>query len=166
MDLKEQIKDDLKEAIKKREQARCSTLRFLLSSILAKEKEKRYKILKEKPELKGREFEKESVLTDEEIIEVVQREIKKRKEAILGFEKGKREDLIKKEKEEIEVLKKYLPEQLSEEELIEKIKQVINKVNAQGLKDMGKVMKELMPKIKGRADSSEASRIVREMLSF
>ena len=108
---------------------------------------------------------KEGELIDEEIIEVIFSEIKKRKEAISGFEKGEREDLIKKEKAEIEVLERYLPGQLSEEELRKLVKETIKAVGAQEIKDMGKVMTEVMPKIKGKADGGVVSKIVKELLS-
>jgi hypothetical protein len=110
MTLKQKIQKDLNTALKERKEIEISVLRLLSAAILNKEKEKRYKISKEGNELKEEELEKESQLTDEEIIEVLQSEIKKRKEAILGFEKGQRQDLAEKEKGEIEILKKYLSE--------------------------------------------------------
>jgi uncharacterized protein YqeY len=133
----------------------------LKAAIFDREKEKRYKISKEKEGLKEEELEKESQLSDEEIIEVIHSEIKKRKEAILEFEKGKREDLVKKEKEEIEILKNYLPEQLSEKEIENLAKEIIEKV---GL-NFGMVMKEIMPKVKGRAEGALVSKIVKELIS-
>jgi uncharacterized protein YqeY len=165
MSLKEKIDEDLKRAMKEKKEREVSTLRLLKAAIFDREKEKRYKISKEKEELKEEELEKESQLSDEEIIEVIHSEIKKRKEAILEFEKGKREDLVKKEKEEIEILKNYLPEQLSEKEIEKLAKEIIEKVGAKDIKDMGKVMKELMPKVKGRADGALVSKIVKELLS-
>jgi uncharacterized protein YqeY len=165
MSLKEKIDEDLKRAMKEKKEREVSTLRLLKAAIFNREKEKRYKISKEKEELKEEELEKESQLSDEEIIEVIHSEIKKRKEAILEFEKGKREDLVKKEKEEIEILKNYLPEQLSEKEIEKLAKEVIEKVGAKDIKDMGKVMKELMPKVKGRTDGALVSKIVKELIS-
>jgi uncharacterized protein YqeY len=165
MSLKEKIDEDLKMAMKEKKEREVSTLRLLKAAIFDREKEKRYKISKEKEGLKEEELEKESQLSDEEIIEVIHSEIKKRKEAILEFEKGKREDLVKKEKEEIEILKNYLPEQLSEKEIEKLAKEIIEKVGAKDIKDMGKVMKELMPKVKGRADGTLVSKIVKELLS-
>jgi uncharacterized protein YqeY len=165
MKLREKIDQDLREAMKGRKEREVSALRLLKASIFNKEKEKRYKISQEKKELKEEELEKESQLSDEEIIEVITSEIKKRKEAILEFEKGKREDLVQKEKEEIRVLEKYLPEQLSEEEIERLAKEIIKKVGAKDIKDMGRVMKELMPKVKGRAEGGLISKIVRELLS-
>jgi uncharacterized protein YqeY len=100
---------------------------------------------------------------------VASSEIKKRKDAIALYEKGNRPELADKEKKEIEILKKYLPEQLSEEELKKLIQESIAKVGGPNghpeIKDMGRVMADLNPKIKGKADSGEASKIVKELLS-
>lgn len=164
MTLKERIQDEMKLALRERRDETLSVLRMLAASILSKEKEKRYKINKEKPGLTTSELEKESQLSDEETIDVISSEIKKRKEALLAFEKGGRQDLAKKEKKEMEVLEKYLPEQLSEENLKELAKEAIEKVGAKEVKDTGKVMAELMPKVKGKAEGSEVNRIVRELL--
>jgi uncharacterized protein YqeY len=165
MSLKEKIEEDLKRAMKEKKEREISVLRLLKNAIFLKEKEKRYKIFSQKKGIKEEELEKESQLSDEEIIEVILSEIKKRKEAILEFEKGKREDLVKKEGEEIEILRRYLPEQLSEEEIRKLAKEIIEKVGAKEMKDMGKVMKELMPKVKGRAEGEVVSKIVKELLS-
>lgn len=164
MALKGNIRENLKEAVKNREELKSSVLRLLLAAIFNKEKEKRYKLSKEKPELSGEELEEESQLNDEEVIEVISSEVKKRKESILEFEKGKREDLVEKEKKELDILQKYLPEQLSEEELQKLAKEAIDKTGAKEIKDMGKVMQEVMPKVKGKADGSLVSRIVKDLL--
>lgn len=175
--LKHQIQNDATNALKSDNQLMAETLRMVLAFIITKEKEKRYKISKHlsaqagKPELKEEELIKESGLTDEEIIDVLSSEIKKRKDAIVLYEKGNRQELADKEKEEIEVLKKYLPEQLSEEELKKIIKESINRIKdpsspaGSSGQVMGKVMQDLMPKVKGKADASEISRIVKELLS-
>jgi len=181
--------------LKERKEIEVSTLRMLSAAIFNKEKEKRYRVSKEKPELLGEELEKESQLTDEETIAVISSEIKKRKEAILKFsayaegyggpavapqagaEAGKKEKIesfINKEKKEIEVLQKYLPEQLSEEEIKKLAKEAVAAYKASlapeerekvGIKDMGRVMAELMPKIKGKADGSLVNKIVKELLT-
>ncbi len=164
MALKGNIRENLKEAVKNREELKSSVLRLLLAAIFNKEKEKRYKLSKEKPELSGEELEEKSQLNDEEVIEVISSEVKKRKESILEFEKGKREDLVEKEKKELDILQKYLPEQLSEEELQKLAKEAIEKVGAKELKDMGKIMAELMPQVKGKADGSLVSKIVKDLL--
>ena len=164
MALKEIIQGDLNEAIKGKEELRCSVLRMVIAAILNREKEKRYKLTKEKPDLKESELAKESQLTDEEVIEVVSSEIKKRRESVAGYEKGGRDELAEKEKKEIEILQKYLPEQLSEEELKKLVQEAIDKVGAKEQKDMGKVMAELMPSVKGKADGSLISKVVKELL--
>jgi len=164
--LKQKIQNELNRALKGGDEITRSTLRILLAMILNREKEKRYKIAKEQRDVPEKELVKKSNLIDEEIIEVIASEIKKRKEAILEFEKGKREDLVRKEKAEIEVLQKYLPEQLSEQELQKMVKEAIGKTGAKEIKDMGRVMAQIMPQAKGRADGSEISKIVKETLSF
>ena len=98
------------------------------------------------------------------MLEVISSEVKKHKESISGFEKGERQDLVEKEKRELEILQKYLPEQISEEEIKEIAKEAIQETGAKEIKDMGKVMADIMPKIKGRADGSQASKIVKELL--
>ncbi len=163
--LKQTIQSDLTQALKRGDEITCSTLRMLLAAILSKEKEKRYKISKEEPELTEKELAEKSFLTDEELIEVISSEIKKRKEAILGFEKGERKELAEKEKSEMEVLEKYLPEQLSEEEIKKLAKEAIKKAGATEMKDMGRVMAEMMSKVRGKADGSVVSRIVKELLA-
>lgn len=162
--LKQQIQGDVTNALKQGNQVVVGVLRMTVSSINAKEKEKRYKISKEELGLKEGELVKKSGLTDDEIISVVSSEIKKRKDAIALYEKGKRQELADKEKGEIEILQKYLPEQLSNEELAKLIKESIDKAGAKEMKDMGKVMADLAPKVKGKADNSEISRIVKELL--
>jgi len=173
--IQSKLQNDLRTALKGRRKLEVSTLRLLGAAIINKEKEKRMKNATTEKDLKEEELVEKSRLTDEEIIEVVLSEIKKRKEAILGFsagsvsaparEKAKIQNLIDKEKEEIKILKKYLPEQLSEEEVRKLAKDVVEKTKAQSMKDIGKVMKKLMPKIKGKADGSLVSKIVKELLT-
>jgi len=164
MFLKEKIQQDLKNALKEGKDLEVSVLRLLQSVILNKEKEKRYKINKDQSNLVEDKLEKESQLTDEEIIETLFGEIKKRKESIVLFEKGKREDLAQKEKKEIEILQRYLPEQLSEAEVKTLAQEIIKKTGAKDIKDMGKVMKQLMEKVKGQIDGNLVSKIVKELL--
>ena len=155
MALKQTIQANTTEAMKAGDQFLVGTLRMLSASIITKEKEKKYK---------GK-IEGEAQLTDEEIIDVISSEIKKRKDAIVLYEQGKRPELAEIEKKEIEILKKYLPEQLPVEELKKIIAESISKTGAAGMKDMGKVMADLNPKIKGKADGGEVSKIVKELLS-
>jgi uncharacterized protein YqeY len=162
--LKQQIQADSKEALKKGEDFALGVLRMLLASISSKEKEKRYKISKEKPEIKEQDLIKNSELSEEEIIDAVSSEVKKRKDAIVLYEKGNRQELVDKEKREIEVLQKYLPEQLSSEELKKLVEESIIKTEAKEMKDMGRVMSDLTPKIKGKADGGQVSKMVKEIL--
>ena len=163
--LKKEIQNAVNQALKSGDHLSAETLRMLLASITSKEKEKRYTISKEKPDASEEQLVKGSELTDEQIIEAVSSEIKKRKDAIALYEKGNRPELADKEKKEIEILKKYLPEQLSADNLKKLITESITKTGASEMKDMGKVMADLSPKIKGKADSGEVSRIVKELLS-
>ncbi len=165
MNSKERLYQDLNTALKEKKELETSVLRQLLAAVLNKEKEKRYKISKEKPEASGDELDKECQLADEEVMDVISSEIKKRKESIELFEKGRRQELADKEKKEAEILSKYLPEQLPEEEVKKLVQEAITKVGAKEMKDMGKVMAELMPKTKGRADGSLVSKIVKELLA-
>ena len=103
-------------------------------------------------------------INDELLIDVVSKEIKTRNESIKEFEKGNRDDLINKTKEEIEVLSTYLPEQLTEEELNEIIDKVFNEVNPTGMSDMGKVMGKVTPLVKGKADMGLVSSIIKSKL--
>jgi len=178
--VKEKIREDLNSVLKEKKELEVSVLRLLSAAIFNREKEKRYKLSKEKPEFSefaeadvsshasakaaAEELEKESALSDEEVLEVISSEIKKRKEAILEFDKGERQDLVGKERKELEILQKYLPKQLSEEEIKKLAKEAIEKTGAKEPKDMGKVMAELMPNIKGRAEGSLVSKIVKELL--
>ena len=163
MSLKQDIQNNLKSAFKNRRELETGTLRMLNSQILNKEKEKRNKLSGEN--LSEDELVKKSELIDEEIVEVVLSEVKKRKEAIEGYEKWGREKMAEKERRELEILEKYMPEQLSEEEVKKMVKEVIDKVGAEDLKDIGKVMAELMPKVKGKAEGGMVSKTVKELLS-
>ncbi len=161
--LKQQIQDDVNNSLKKGNQVIVGVLRMALATITSKEKEKRYKISKTEPNLAEQDLIKKSELTDDEIISVLSSEIKKRKDAIVLYKKGNRPELADKEKKEIEILKKYLPEQLSDEELRKLIQESINKVGAKEIKDTGKIMADLMPKVKGKADGDEISKIIKEL---
>lgn len=165
MTLLEKIQEDLKAALMGKKEAELSVLRMVLASVSNKETEKRTKIWKEKPNLSSEELGKESKLSDEEMIGVISSEVKKRRESIVEFEKGGREDLVKKEKSELEILQKYLPEQISEEETKKIVSEVITRTGAKEIKDMGKVMGIITAQVKGKADMSMVSKIVKESLS-
>ncbi len=144
--LKQRIKNDLNEALKKGDDISRSVLGMVLAAIMNKELAKA----------------KES--TDEEAIEILFSELKKRKESVAAFEKGNRQDLADKEKKEIVILQKYLPELMSEEEIRKVVKSAVEKTGAKDAKDIGKVMKEIAPQVKGKADGSLVSKIVKEAL--
>ncbi len=162
--LKEKIEKDFQDALKENNKPKISSLRMLKAAIVNREKEKRYNLGKGKTEASGKEIKEESRLTDEEIVKIIFSEIKKRREAITLFRKGKREDLAEKEEAGARVLEAYLPEQISEEEINRLAREAIGKAGAKGIKDMGRVMKELMPKLNNRADGSLVSRVVRGLL--
>ena len=158
--LKQTIQTDLNQALKQGDKA-ADTLRMLLASIQAKEKDKRYKISKEVPE---QELEEKSQLTDSEITDIIFSEIKKRKEAAQAFEAGDRPEMAQKEKGELLVLEKYMPEQLSSEELEKIVQESISKTGAQTMQDIGKVMGQVMPQTKGKADGKEINEMVKKLL--
>ena len=164
MEIKQQIQNNIREFLKSGDQLASGTLRMVLASVISKEKEKRYNVSKKKPNLEEQDLIKESELTDEETIGVLLSEIKKRKDAIVLYEKGNRQELADKEKKEIEIIQKYLPEQIPIDELKKIVEESVNKTGAKEMKDMGRVMADLMPKVKGKADSGEISKIVKELL--
>jgi len=153
--LKQTIQNATTEALKSKDSFTVGVLRMLSAAITSKEKDKKYK----------EKIEGDVVLTDEQVLEVVSSEIKKRKDAIVLYEQGKRPELAEGERKEIEILIKYLPEQLSAEELRKLVEGSIKKTGATEIKDTGKIMADLMPKIKGRADNSEVSKIIKELLA-
>jgi len=162
--MKQKIQEDVKQAMRDGDTLKTGALRMLLSSLLNKEKEKRYKISKDNPQFAESEVDEKSQLSEEEIQEVVSSEFKKRREAIEGFEKGGREEMAEKERKEMEILQAYMPEQLKEEQIRELVKEAINATGATGVQEMGKVMGSLMPKVKGKADGGLVNKIVKEML--
>jgi uncharacterized protein YqeY len=153
MSLKDKIIRDFKEAFKGKEEIKLSVLKLLQAEIHNAEIAKRAKTGKEE------------ALGEDEIIDVVSREIKKRKDAIELYEKGGRQELAVKERQEIDFLKFYLPEQLSEEEIRNLVKKAIAQTGAKEIEEMGRVMGVLSPQIKGRADGGLVSKIVKECLT-
>ena len=162
--LKEQIQKDVVQAMKDGRKQELLVLRTLLACILNFEKEKHYKISKEKPSLTQEELDEQSKINDDETMTVIAYEVKKRKEAISNFKQGKRDDLVAQEQAQLEILEKYLPEQVSEQEIKAKAGEIIKKLGAQGPKDMGKVIGELMSEFKNRADGGVAAKIVKDLL--
>ncbi|MCX6720772.1 MAG: GatB/YqeY domain-containing protein [Candidatus Staskawiczbacteria bacterium] len=153
--LKQTIQIATTEALKSKDSFVVGTLRMLLASVQAKEKEKKFK----------EKIEGEAQLTDEQILETISSEIKKRKDAIALYTQGNRPELADREKKEIEVLIKYLPAQLSTEDIKKLVAESIASTGAASIKDMGKVMADLSPKVKGKADGGEVSKIVKELLA-
>lgn len=162
MNLKERINQDIKKAMQGKNELLLLVLRGLNAAIHNKEIEKRTKLSKEEKDIK--KLEELSKLTDEEIIEAIAGEAKKRKDAIIEFEKGNRQDLVDKESKELEFIKQYLPEQMGEEAIKEIVKKAIEESGAAGPKDTGKVMSAIMPQLKGKADGQLVSKIVGGML--
>jgi len=144
--IKEKLTSDLKESLKSGDKAKLSVVRMLLSSI------------------KNKEIDKRGELSEDEGLDVLSHAAKLRKESIEEFAKGGREDLVQKEKEELKVVENYLPEQLSEDKLKEIAKLAILEVSATSAKDIGKVMKILMPRLKGKADGKIVNKIVQQAL--
>lgn len=144
--LLDQIQSDLKEAQLARDEVKVSTLRLLLS------------------EIKNKEISKGGVLSDEEIVAIIQREVKKRKEAAAGFRSGGREESAVKEELEAKVLEAYLPSQLGTEELTKIVEETITELGASSISDMGKVIGAVMGKVKGRADGGIVSQLVKSKL--
>lgn len=153
--LKNKIQEDLNLALKEKNELEVSVLRLVLAAVLSKEKDKRFKSGKAE----------DVPLTEEELIETISSETKKRREAVELYIRGARPELAEKEKKEMEILQKYLPEQISEEEIKKLVREAVVKTEAKEIKDMGRVMAELMPQVKGKADSSLVSKIVKESLS-
>ncbi len=164
MSLKIKIQEDLKTALMGKKELELSVLRMLLSAVNNKETEKKTKIWKEKPEMAPEIIQKEAELSDEEIFDVISSEIKKRREAIEGFEKGGRKESADKERKELAILQKYLPEQMPEDEIKKMVQEAIKKTGAKEIKDMGKVMGIITAQAKGKADMSQVSKIVKELL--
>lgn len=142
----EKLKQDMVEAMKDKDKERLTTIRMI------------------KGDLDKEHIDKKREINDDLLIEVVNRGIKQRKDSIAEFEKGGRNDLIEKTQAEIEILQSYLPAQLSEEEVSLIIDEAFQIVNPEGPRDMGKIMKEVQPKLKGRADMKQVSEIIKSKL--
>ena len=163
MSLAETIKADIKTAMLAKNAERVATLRMLAAAASNKQTEKRAKIAKagETSEEKLIELSK---LTDEEMLEVISSEAKKRKDAIGQFEQGGRPELAEGEKKELQILTEYLPAQMGEDELKKIVEAAVKELNASGLRDMGKVMGAVMPKVKGKADGEMVKKIAQQIL--
>ena len=145
-DLKQKLTDDLKKAMKDGNTEKRSVLRLLMSSI------------------KNAEIAKQAPLENSDILGVIAKDVKQHQESIEAFRQGNRQDLVAKEEAEMAILQEYLPEQMTRDDIVAEAKKVISAVGAQGPGDKGKVMKELMPQMKGRADGKEINEVVTELL--
>ena len=146
MTLREKIEGDIVQAMRARDQGRLDALRFLRSVIQAQEKSKG------------------ESLDDEGVVQVVSKQVNDRRESIRMFQEGNREDLVAKESVELEVLEAYLPPQLSQDELAQLVRQVIEEVGATTARDKGRVMGRLMPQVRGKADGTEVNALVEQIL--
>jgi len=147
MSIEEQLLQDMKLAMKAGKKLELETVRILRAQI------------------KTASIDKRDDLSDSEVAQVLQKEAKKRKEAIEMYKKGGREDLVNKESAELEIISKYLPEQLSDEELDSIIKETISTLQVTSEKDMGRVMGAVMPKVKGKADGKAVQQKVKDIFA-
>ena len=144
MTLKERLTNDLKDAMKNKDQVRKSVVTLVRAAIKQKEVDERVE------------------LDDVDVMDIVSKQLKQRNEALVDFKKAGRDDLISQTEEEIEILLTYLPKQLTDDELREYIKQAVEQVGATSVKDIGKIMGILMPKVKGKADGRRINNLVSE----
>ena len=147
MTLNDNIQEAVKRALKQQQRVEVATLRLLLS------------------EIKNAEIAQQKPVDDNKVLDVITREVKRRRESIEAFKHGNRSDLVEQEEAELAILMSYLPEQMSREEIVVMARQVIDAVGAKGSSDKGKVMSQLMPQLKGKADGKEVSDIVTELLA-
>ena len=145
--MRERIFEDLKNAMKNQDKVLLAVIRMVKGAISLEE------IIKKRE------------LTVDEIIDVISKQIKTRKESILEFEKGNRNDLVEKTQSEIEILNKYMPEQLSMDEVNKKIEEAFEEIKPTGMSDMGKIMGKVTPIFRGKADMSLVSKIIKDKLS-
>lgn len=146
MNLSERLNEDMKQAMKSQDKFKLSTIRMVRATI------------------KNLEIDLKRTLNDNEVLDILSREIKQRKDALQEFEKAGRDDLAEQVKAEAEILAEYLPEQLSEEEIKVIVQQTIQETGASSKADIGKVMSALMPKVKGRADGKLVNQTVQQLL--
>lgn len=139
--------EDLKSAMRDKDEIRKNSIQMTRAAVLQVEKDSKV------------------TLDDDGVVEIIAKEVKKRRDALPEFEKSGRQELINALKQEIEVLSKYLPEQLSEHELEEIVKLSITEVGACSVRDIGKVMQDILPRVKGRADGKVINQIVKRILS-
>ena len=147
MSISERLNNDLKEAMRGGDKLALETIRSLRGAI------------------KNKEIEKGDKLTEEEILQVLQKAAKQRRESIKQYTEGGRPELAEAEQKELDIIASYLPEQMSAEEITAIAKEVIEETGAASMADMGKVMGRIMPRVKGKADGNEVNRIVKMLLT-
>jgi len=145
--LNEKLLDDMKNAMKSKDKLRLSVIRMARAAI------------------KNVEIDKRKDLENDEVVEVLAKEVKQRRDSIVEYEKAGKDDIVADLNKEIDILSVYLPEQLSTEEIEKIVNKTINELDASSMADMGKVMGTVMPKVKGRTDGNVVNSIVREKLS-
>jgi len=144
--LKQKLADDLKQAMREGDKVKRSAIRLAMAAI------------------KNTEIARQAVLEDGDILSVITKEVRQRKESIEAFKKGGRQELVAIEEAEMAVLEQYLPQQMSRDEIIAEARRVIGEVGAESIRDKGKVMPPLIAKLKGRADGREINEVVTELL--
>ena len=144
--LKQKLTGDLKQAMRDRDKVKLSVIRLVMAAI------------------QNTEIARQTTLDDADILGIIAKEARQRRESIEAFRQGNRQDLVAQEEVELTVLQEYLPQQMSREEIIAEARRVIEEVGAQGPGDKGKVMPKLIPQLKGRADGREINAVVSELL--
>ena len=146
--LKQKLTDDLKQAMRGGDRVRCSVIRLVMAAI------------------KNAEIARQASLDDGDILGIIAKEVRQRRESIEAFTQGGRADLVAQEEAELAILNEYLPQQMTREEIIVAAQQIIDQVEAKGLGDKGKVMPKLISQLKGKADGREINAVVTELLSL
>ena len=147
MTLRDKLMDDLKQSMKNKEQIRKSVVILIRSAIKQKEVDERVEV------------------SEEDVLAIISKQMKQRKDALEEFKKAQREDLILQTEQEIEILTQYLPKQLTDDELESIIQEIINQIGASTMKDMGKIMGLATPKVQGRADGRRINEIAKKFLN-
>ena len=144
--LKQKLADDLKQAMRDGDKVKRSAIRLAMAAI------------------KNAEIARQAALEDSDILGVITKEVRQRKESIEAFKQGGRQELVSQEEAEMAVLESYLPQQMSRDEIVAEARRVIGEVGAESIRDKGKVMPQLIAKLKGRADGREINEVVTELL--
>ena len=147
-EIKQKLTDDLKQALRGGDKEKCSVIRMVMAAI------------------KNAEISRRAELEDSDILGILSKEVRQRRESIEAFKQGDRPDLVAQEEAEIAILEEYLPQQMSREEITEVARRVIEEVGAKSIKDKGKVMPRMIGQLKGRADGRDINDVVTELLTF